>query len=140
MLYLPITKNWIISRNAKIVYLVCAVMACMLFGALFAILAAMAFSGIESLAAFPPVLRIAVAILLPGVIATAILTVAMWYFWFGFDKSSWIKRAVWFLPLYFLPPVGPVLYCFAVYLRDPQLTPLSGHGASKAFALPEQVS
>jgi len=39
----------------------------------------------------------------------------MWYFWFGFDNSGWLKKAIWFLSLYFLLPIGPALYYFFVY-------------------------
>jgi hypothetical protein len=41
----------------------------------------------------------------------------MLYFWFGFDRSSWLARAFWFLPLYFLFPFGAVFYCFIVYRK-----------------------
>ena len=125
MLYLPITKNWIISRTARTVYFVCAVLACMFFGALFAILLAMGFSGVNSLSAFPLVLGIARTALLPGVFGSATLSIAMWYFWFNFDKSSWLRRAFWALPLYFLLPIGPALYYFFVYLRNEDVTSLA---------------
>ena len=121
MLYLPITKNWIVSPTARSVYLVCALLSFALFGALFAISAAMAFSGVRSLAPFPVVLHIAKALLLPGIVGTATLTVAMWYFWFSFDNSSWVRKTFWFLPLYLLPPIGPPLYYFFVYRRSGQV-------------------
>ncbi|PYV65010.1 MAG: hypothetical protein DMG97_33340 [Acidobacteria bacterium] len=63
--------------------------------------------------------------LLPGILGTAILTVAMWYFWFGFDKSPWIRKAFWFPPLYFLLPIGPALYYFFVYRRSDVISVLS---------------
>ena len=125
MIYLPITKSWIISKTARVVYCVCSVLACMLFGALFAVLCAMAFSGVNSLSAFPLALSIARAILLPEIFGSATLTIAMWYFWFNFDKSSWVRKAFWVLPLYFLLPMGPALYYFFVYLRNPDVTSLS---------------
>jgi len=118
MLYLPITKSWIISRSARAIYQTCAVLACTLFGALIAILLAMGFSGVNSLSAFPLALSVARAIILPGVLGSATLSIAMWYFWFNFDKSSWASKAFWFLPLYLLLPIGPALYCFFVYLRN----------------------
>ena len=125
MLYLPITKSWIISRESRVVYFVCAVLALMFFGALFAILLAMGFSGLRSLSGFPRVLSIARSLLLPGVLGNAILTVAMWYFWFNFDKSSWARKALWAVPLYFLVPIGPALYYFFVYLRNAEVTSLT---------------
>jgi hypothetical protein len=97
----------------------------MFFGALFAILLAMGFSGVRSLSAFPQVLSIARSLLLPGVLGSAALTVAMWYFWFNFDKSSWTRKALWTIPLYFLVPIGPALYYFFVYLRNAEVISLT---------------
>ena len=53
------------------------------------------------------------------------MTVAMWYFWFNFDKSSWARKALWAVPLYFLVPIGPALYYFFVYLRNAEVTSLT---------------
>ena|ERR1700688_5011929 len=125
MLYLPITKSWIISPTARAIYLTCAVLAGMLFGALIAIFLAMGFSGVNSLSAFPLALRIARAVLLPGVFGSATLSIAMWYFWFNFDKSSWLRKAFWAIPLYFLLPIGPALYYFFVYVRNEDVTSLT---------------
>jgi hypothetical protein len=54
-------------------------------------------------------------LLWPGIVGTALLSIAMWYFWLSFDNSGWWKKAIWFLPLYFLLPFGPALYYFFVY-------------------------
>lgn len=129
MIYLPITKNWIISRTARGVYFVCSVLACMLFGALFAVRLAMGFSGVNSLSGFPLALSIARAVLFPEIFGSATLTIAMWYFWFNFDKSSWLGKAFWALPLYFLLPIGPALYYFVVYLRNGEVSSLSARRA-----------
>ena len=125
MLYFPITKSWIVSRAARAVHLVCALLAFALFGALFAIVLAMSFSEVRSLSPFPLAMGIARVVLLPGILGTAILTVAMWYFWFGFDKSPWIRKAFWFLPLYFLLPIGPAFYYFFVYRCSDVISVLS---------------
>ena len=125
MIYLPITKSWIISRTVRIVYFVCSVLACMLFGSLFAVLFAMGVSGVNSLSAFPLALSVARAILLPGIFGSATVSIAMWYFWFNFDKSSWVRKAFWALPLYFLLPIGPALYYFFVYLRSADVASLT---------------
>jgi hypothetical protein len=53
-----------------------------------------------------------------SIVGAALLTIAMWYFWFGFDTSSWIKKALWLLPLYLLVPIGPILYYFFAYRRN----------------------
>ena len=117
MLYLPITKAWIVSPLARRMYLVCALLAVALFGTLVAVSAAMGASGVRSLAGAPAAGLIVKVLVLPEVFGTAALSVAMWCFWFSFDRSSWVKKAVWFPPLYFLPTMGPALYYFFVY-RD----------------------
>ena len=127
MLYLPITKSWIISRTARAIYFVCALLAATLFGALFATLSAMAFAGVHSLGSFPTAATMIRAILLPGICGAALLCVAMWYFWFTFDRSSWRKKALWFFPLYFVLALGPALYFFFVYLRDPEVASTCAH-------------
>jgi hypothetical protein len=65
---------------------------------------------------------IARLLLFPAMLGTSVLTIAMWYFWFGFDRSSWVKKALWCLPLFLFVPIGPTLYCFFVYLRNKSLT------------------
>jgi hypothetical protein len=57
-------------------------------------------------------------LLWPGLFGTALLSIAMWYFWLGFDNSGWLKKAIWFVPLYFLLPFGPAFYYFFVYRRN----------------------
>jgi hypothetical protein len=118
MLYLPITKAWIVSPLARRIYLVCALLAVALFGTLVAVSAAMVASGVRSLASAPAAVSIVKVLILPEVIGTAALSVAMWYFWFTFDRTSWVRKACWFPPLYFLPTMGPALYYFFVYRRS----------------------
>src|SRR5216683_5374761 len=115
MLYLPITKDWIVSPLARRIYLGCAILAIALFGTLVAVSAAMVASGVRSLAGAPAVVSIVKMLLFPEVLGTAALSIAMWYFWFSFDRSSWIRKACWFPPLYLLPTMGPALYYFFVY-------------------------
>ena len=121
MLYLPIKKTWIISRVARRVYFVCALAAFSFFGVLVASVAAFRASGHASpegieFAAFSVRL-----LLWPGLIGTALLSVAMWYFWLGFDNSGWLKKAIWIVPLYFLLPFGPAFYYFFVYCRNDEV-------------------
>jgi hypothetical protein len=118
MLYLPIKKTWIISRTARRVYFVCALAALSFFGVLIASRAAFRLSGqatAEGIATAGLMVRL---LLWPGLVGTALLSVAMWYFWIGFDDSGWLKKAMWFIPLYFLLPFGPALYYFFVYCRN----------------------
>jgi hypothetical protein len=118
MLYLPITKGWIISRTARRVYFVCALAAFSLFGVLVASHAALNASGVRSFASFPAAALLLRVLLLPGIAGTAMLSIAMWYFWFGFDNSGWLKKAIWFVPLFLFIPIGPAFYYFFVYRRN----------------------
>jgi hypothetical protein len=117
VLRLPITKSWICSSAAERVYLVCALLTLTLIGTLIGSKTAMALSGNSSLAVSAAAASVIRILLFPGVLGTALLTTAMWYFWLNFDQSSWIKKAAWFLPLYVVLGVGPALYYFFVYRR-----------------------
>jgi len=121
MLYLPIKKTWIVSLVARKVYFVCALAACSLFGVLFAARMAMRTAGFSSLERSPDAALLVRILLWPGVLGTALLCVAMWYFWFSFDDSGWLKKALWFVPLYLFLPLGPALYYFFVYRRNPEV-------------------
>jgi hypothetical protein len=118
MFYLPITKGWILSPLANRIYFVCALLAIALFGTLVATFLAVAVSGVQSLADAPSGLLLVKVLIFPGVCGTALLSIAMWYFWLSFDQSSWTIKAFWFLPLYLLLPIGPGLYYFFVYRRQ----------------------
>jgi len=119
MLYLPITKNWIVSQVAQRVYFVCAVLALALFGAILATRAAMAADSAPSLVVSPAAAFLIRVLLFPSVLGTAVLSIAMWYFWLNFDQSSSLKKMLWLLPLYLFLGVGPALYYFFVYRRRP---------------------
>ena len=111
MLYLSISKGWMASHTARRVYFVCAFSLIYLFASVFAV------------ALFAVRFRFASDVLLeiliwPGVIGTAILWVAMWYFWFSFDSSSWGKKAVWCFLLYLFAPYAQPLYYLLVYRRS----------------------
>ena len=118
MLYLPITKNWIVSPLARRVYMVCALLSLALIGTMMGTRAAMLASYPSSLSTSPLALALLRTMLFPAAIGTATLSIAMWYFWFNFDRSSWLRKMVWFLPLYLLLGIGPALYYFLVYRRQ----------------------
>ena len=122
MLYLPITRGWIISRAARRIYFVCALAAFSLFGVFFASLAALGAAGVPSLEAFPSAALLVRILLWPGIMGTAALSVAMWYFWFGFDNSGWLRKAFWFVPLYMFLAIGPAFYYFFVYRRNTEVS------------------
>ncbi len=63
-------------------------------------------------------------VLLVGSLASAVVCVAMWYFWFNFDTGRWTAKALWFLLLYLFPTLGPGLYYFVIYRRS-GLSPIS---------------
>jgi hypothetical protein len=118
MLHLPITKEWIISRAARRVYFACAIAAFSLFGVLLASHAALAAAGFRSFAGFPTAALVIRVLLIPGIAGVALLSVAMWYLWFSFDNSGWVKKTVWFVPLFLFVMLGPAFYYFLVYRRN----------------------
>lgn len=114
-----ISRSWIISKVAQRIYLCCALLAIAEFGLILATHAALAATGAAELRGAA---RTLVHILIvPAVVGTATLFVAMWYFWFGIDDSGWLKKTCWFLGLLFVPPFSTVLYYFLVYRRSPVL-------------------
>ena len=119
VLYLPITKSWIVSLAARRTYFVCALAAFSLIGVLMASRSALQASGATSFAASQATLLVLKILLWPGIVGGALLCIAMWYFWFTFDDSGWLKKALWALPLYLLVPIGPAFYYFLVYRRNP---------------------
>jgi len=133
MLILPITRSWMLSRRARRVYTVCAVLNLIFLGTVIGTRAAQSFANVTNL---PPLTdALFTVVWIPGIAATALLWVAMFYFWFGFDQSHWLARALWFVGLYVLWPLGgPALYCFFVYRRrtrdEGQMPPPSVPAAS----------
>jgi hypothetical protein len=104
-----------LSRTARRVYLVCAILALALTGTWIGTIAAQVFSGTKML---PHATAVALSVVLfPEVVGTALLWVAMLYFWFGFDRSHWLARAIWFPFIYFFLPPCLALYCFFVYRK-----------------------
>jgi hypothetical protein len=115
MLILPITRNWLDSRVAQRVYLVCAVLSLALFGTRVGTHAAQNVVGRNALPlATAAVLRI---VFVPETVAAAVLWVGMLYFWFNLDRSHWPKRALWIFLILFISP-APALYYFLVYRRS----------------------
>jgi hypothetical protein len=56
-------------------------------------------------------------LLFPEILGSAVLCIAMWYYWFGFDRGHYIKKAMSFILLFFFPPIGTLLYYFLTYRR-----------------------
>jgi hypothetical protein len=50
----------------------------------------------------------------------------MWYFWFTFDQSHWIKKTLWFVVLFLGFAVGPALYYILSYRGNAALETEAG--------------
>lgn len=116
MLYLPISRGWLLSRNAQHVYLGCAVLTLALIATLIGVRLAVPAAGVialnrqaRSLVRF---------LLLPEILGSGLLWVAMWYFWFSFDRSHYLKKAGSFILLFFLPPFGTLIYYCLTYRQS----------------------
>jgi hypothetical protein len=104
-----------VSNTAQYVYLGAAILTLALLATFIGTHLALAVAGVNALTADA---RLAVRfLLLPGIFGEAVLYIAMWYFWFGFDRSHYSKKALWFFLLFLLPPVGTLLYYFLAYRR-----------------------
>lgn len=81
----------------------------------------MAESEVAFLGDFPTAAFLVKALLLPGILGTAVLAVAMWYFWYSVDQSNWVKKLLWFLILFLGLMLGPLVYYLFAYRRHPAL-------------------
>ncbi len=115
MLYLPINRSWLFSRTAQRTYFVSALLALALLATLAGVHMAMSAAGTGALT--PSAASLVRVLLFPEIVGAAVLWIAMWYLWFGFDRSHYLKKAIWFVFLFFLGPIGTVSYYFAVYRR-----------------------
>src|SRR5258708_30893037 len=115
MLYLPITRSWLFSQTAQRIYFVSALLALALIATLVGVRIAMAPAGTRALV--PPASSVVRTLRYPEVAGEAVLWGGMWYFWFGFDSSHYFKKAIWFVGLFFLVPLGTISYYFVVYRR-----------------------
>jgi hypothetical protein len=116
MLYLPISRSWLFSRIAQRIDFASAVLSFALIATVIGVHTAMAMAGTRKLTA--PASSVVRVLLSPEVVGAAVLWIAMWYFWFGFDRAHYMKRATWFLILFFFAPLGPAFYYFFVYRRS----------------------
>jgi hypothetical protein len=114
-LFLPISRSWLFSRTAQGIYLVSASLALALTATLIGVHAAMSAAGTNALTATAA--SLVRTLLFPEILGTAVLWAGMWYFWFGFDRSYYLNKALWFIFLFFLVPLGTVAYYFLVYRR-----------------------
>lgn len=123
MLYLPINRSWIVSRSAQRVYAGCAIANFYLIAVFVGNQTARAENGVRWLPNFPAAAYLVKLLLWPGLIGTAVLAVAMWYFWFTFDPSPWATKTFWFLILFLGLALGPLLYYIFSYRKSSALDP-----------------
>lgn len=122
MLYLPVSRGWLLSETARRIYFVSALLTLALMATLLGVRMAMAAAGTRALT--PSASSIVRMLLFPEIAGEAVLWVGMWYFWFGFDRSRYLKRAVWFVLLFLLAPFGTIFYYFLVYRRGISAEPV----------------
>jgi hypothetical protein len=137
MLYLPISSNWLFSKNAKRVYLASALLALCLIATLIGSRTAMRAAGIGRLT--PTAAPLVRALLLPGILGAGVLWTGMWHFWFSFDRSHYLKKAIWFAILFFLVPLGTLAYYFFVYRKCVRSLPDCGTPAVIALRQTRQA-
>jgi len=100
-------KELIVSPAARLVYRTAAVLSLSIYFSF----AAIRINGPT------PLLK---QLLFIGVLATAAILTGMEIFLFRFDDSPAWKQLLWFC-LMLIVPLGPALYCFAVYSRSKAL-------------------
>lgn len=94
MMHFYISRNWLFSRTAQRVYLICTILDLALLATRMGIIAATFSAGVFSL---PPVTVFILRVLLfPEVIGTAILFVGMSYCWLGLG-GSYKRKLLWLL-------------------------------------------
>jgi hypothetical protein len=115
MLYLPINRSWLFSPLAQRMYFASALLTLAFIATFLGVRMAMVAAGTPALVA--PASAVVRTLLYPEIAGVAVLWIGMWYFWFGFDSSHYLKKAMWFVLLGFLAPFGTILYYFFVYRR-----------------------
>ncbi len=124
MLFLPISRGWLLSKTARRIYLGCSILTFAFVATLMGTRMAINAARVSELN--PSARAVLHFLLLPEILGTALLWIAMWYFWFGFDRSHYLKKAVSFVLLFFLPPLGTLFYYFTIYRRGVLVAESSG--------------
>src|SRR5947208_16302325 len=104
MLYLPISRNWIVSRIAVRTYFICALTALSLCGVIIASRLALGSAGFGSFESTSTAALFVRCLVLPGILGTAMLCIAMGYLWFNFEDSGVLRTQVWCSLLYLAIP------------------------------------
>jgi hypothetical protein len=104
-----------VSPGARRFYLFCAIADLVLFTMFVVAQAAPAVSSNTSAESLLTVLSAYQIVGWLGGLCVVLLTLAMWCFWIAFDRLPFPRRIIWFLPLFLLFLVGPVIYYFVIY-------------------------
>jgi hypothetical protein len=107
-----------VSRAAQRVYLACAILTLALVATLMGVHVAISVARVRGLT--PDSAVIVKILLFPEIIGAALLWIAMWYFWFGFDRSHFLKKAAWFVALFWFAPLGR---CSTISSRSAAIPP-----------------
>src|SRR5205807_2453734 len=97
MLYLPISRNWLVSRTAHRVYIGCSVLSVALAATIMAVRAGLAAARFSALT--PDAAAIVRLLLFPEIVGAALLWVGMRY------RSHFLKKALWFVALALFAPL-----------------------------------
>ena len=116
MLSLPITRAWIVSHNARRVYIGAALGSVSYVVLIFAIRFAMLAANVRQVPPEGILATIMRASLFLSILCVGTLWIGMWYFWFNYDTASTLKKTFWAAVLLLLVPFGPILYFCIVYL------------------------
>jgi hypothetical protein len=111
----PVPRAWILSPRARRCYLFCAIAELILFLTFVGAQVAPAFGRSNLAETFLTGFSGSSVLSWGGALCWVLLTLAMWVYWLAFDRSTFIRRLIWFLPLFLGVLIGPIVYYFAVY-------------------------
>jgi hypothetical protein len=123
-------QRWLVSPVAQRVYLGAA--SCLGTFLLFlvgdVVWIAAARGGVQSARIADTIFMV---LLVPGILGTSVLNVAMWYFWLRCHSNETHSKGFWLLVLWWLSPIGALFY-FAFFYRK--------HPFVRLLAKPEAVT
>ncbi len=113
-----LSESWLVSAAARRVYVASAALSVFLAG-MICTRQLGAFAAGGTLVESPALATALWALIFPGVLGTAVLWVAMWYFCLRCHQNNGVGRGIWMIVLWLLGPIGAFVYFLAVYLRSP---------------------
>ncbi len=112
-MFLP--KEWLLSPRAQRVYFFAAVLSILFIVTIFVIAFTESWMGKPAYESSTLAFLLSRVVLI-SIVGLALLEVGMLYYWYGYDNSHWMIKALCFL-LFLIPPFGGIVYYFAVYRR-----------------------